>query len=286
MKHKIFISGNSGYCMGVKKAFIKSLEISKKYTDVVLYGEMVHNRFALQTLADNGIKIINSLEEILNDKKIRNVIIRAHGIPPDEEALLRKSDKTIFDLTCPKVKQVQILSSKLTKENYRILIFGKKDHPEVKGIKGYCKDNNFVIKNIDDTIKIPFGKIDKIAFISQTTMNSDDFVKIADKVKSEFKNTQIFNTLCASPVKTQVEAVNLARKVGIMIIVGDKMSANNNTLFEKVSSVTDSVFIETPDQLDFEKLRNYEKIGISGGSSTPDWQIEEIKKTINIRING
>jgi 4-hydroxy-3-methylbut-2-enyl diphosphate reductase len=108
-------------------------------------------------------------------------------------------------------------------------------------------------------------------------MNSDEFLKIGEKLKKKFSNLKIFNTLCISPVKTQDEAVRLAGIVDLMIIVGDKMSANNNTLFEKVKNVITAMFIETADELDIYEIGKYEKIGISGGSSTPDWQIEKIK---------
>ena len=286
MKHQISISGNSGYCMGVKKAFLESYEIASKNENSVLYGEMVHNRFALKALTDAGIRIIDDLQEILNDKEIQNVIIRAHGIPSSEEKMLIDSGKKIYDLTCPKVKQVQLLAGKLTDDGYKIVIFGKKHHPEVTGIKGYCNTSNLFILNKPELVdEVPFYRDDDVALISQTTMNSSEFEKIAGLLKSRYAKLEVHNTLCASPVKTQVEAEKLARKTGIMIIVGDKMSANNNTLYEKVSSITQSVFVETADELDLDRLKNYEKIGIAGGSSTPDRQIKEIKDRISGELN-
>jgi (E)-4-hydroxy-3-methyl-but-2-enyl pyrophosphate reductase len=280
MSVNVIISKNSGYCMGVKNAFIRSYEIASKFSNTVLYGEMVHNKVALDTLYKKGIIIKNDLNDIISDPEIRNVIIRAHGIPPDEEKILIDSGKNIFDLTCPIVKKVQILSQKLSVFGYKIIIFGKENHPEVIGIRGYCKNGNYVINDPVNIDKIPFDKDDKTALISQTTMNSDDFESISLLIKKRFPLIEIHNTLCNSPVTAQMEAVKTAKEVELMIIVGDKMSANNITLYDKVRKYVRTVMVERKEDLDISGLVKYSKIGIAGGSSTPDWLLEEIKKMI------
>jgi len=277
---KIMVSKNSGYCMGVKNAFMQSYKIAEKYSDICIYGEMVHNKFALESLYKKGIIIKSDLKDIINNEKIKNVIIRAHGIPPEEEEILNKSKKNIFDLTCPKVKNVQLLAQSLSNNGYKIIIYGKNNHPEVIGIRGYCKNNNFVIKDLSEIEKLPFDIKDKIALISQTTMNSDSFNKIAEALKIKYINLEIHNTLCSLPIKTQNEAIELSKNVDLMIVVGDKMSANTNTLYEKIKNYTLALFAETKMDIKTGDLKKFEKIGITGGSSTPDWQIEEIKNYI------
>jgi 4-hydroxy-3-methylbut-2-enyl diphosphate reductase IspH len=121
MNKEIIIANHAGYCMGVKNAFLKSYEIAEKYKNICIYGEMVHNKFALESLYRKGIIIKNDLNDIINDPDIKNVIIRAHGISPYEEELLKKSSKNIFDLTCPKVKKVQLLAKKLSQKGIKYL---------------------------------------------------------------------------------------------------------------------------------------------------------------------
>lgn len=280
MKPNIIVASHSGYCMGVKRAFAGSFEVSQKYKDVCIFGEMVHNKYALKSLEEKGIAMKKTLEEIVNDPDIKNVIIRAHGIPPEEKRFLQDCDKTVHDFTCPKVRQVQQLTKDLSKEGYTIILFGKSSHPEVKGILGYCTGNYYVIKNYNEAIQLPMEKIEKPVLLSQTTMNSDEFEKICKFLKTINMNIRVENTLCKAPIITQVEALAMAKEVDAMIVVGDKMSANTTTLFEKLDGKVPTWFIETVDEVDISVMAEYKTIGITGGSSTPEWQIKKIKEYI------
>lgn len=278
---KIIISKNAGYCMGVKKAFEGAYKIAIESTEVCIYGEIVHNKFALNNLKEKGLVTINNLDEIIDDKDITGVIIRAHGIPPQEEKKINESNKRIFDFTCPKVKQVQLLAKKLSDDGNTIILFGKKSHPEVVGILGYCKKPYYVIKDIDDAKNLPIDKIKKPAVISQTTMNSIIFNEICIYLRSKVSSIKIYNTLCNSPIRIQDEAIELSGHVDAMIVVGDKMSANTTTLYEKLKEKIDTYFVETIEDIDTKKISKYKVIGITGGSSTPGWQINQIKEFIS-----
>ncbi|MBN2544615.1 MAG: 4-hydroxy-3-methylbut-2-enyl diphosphate reductase [Spirochaetes bacterium] len=277
---KVIKSKNAGYCMGVKRAFNNSFDITKKHKKICVFGEMVHNRFALKSITEKGIIIENDLDKIIKNNDIENVIIRAHGIPPYQEETLLKNNKKVFDFTCPIVKQVQLLAKKLSDTGYTVIITGKETHPEVIGITGYCKKNHYVVKSLEEAKKLPLDAIKRIALISQTTMNSNVFFEILEYFKSKRKDLVYHNTLCNLPVKIQENALTLAKKVDLMVIVGDKLSANTTTLYDKLKLVKKSIFVETVNDLDKNELKKFKKIGITGGSSTPDWQMDEIKNWI------
>ena len=111
-------------------------------------------------------------------------------------------------------------------------------------------------------------------------MNSITFYEISEYLESKINNLKIFNTLCNSPVKIQKNSINLANNVDAMIVVGDKMSANSLTLYEKVKNIKKTWFIEDYYELNLNDLLSFKKIGITGGSSTPIWQIEKIKDNL------
>lgn len=274
---KIIVSKKAGYCMGVNRAFKNALEISKKMKNICIYGEMVHNRFALQELTDKGIVIKNDINEIINDEKIINVIIRAHGISPEEEMLLKSKNKNIFDYTCPIVKQVQLLAKKLSDNKHEIIITGKDSHPEVIGIKGYCTGPVYIVKDMEQAEKLPFNLIKNPALISQTTMNSYIFNDILNFLKTKMNNLIFHNTLCNSPIKIQDEAIKLAKTVNYMLVIGDKLSSNTTTLYNKLKEIVKCSFVEEIKDINIDDLKNLNKIGLTGGSSTPQWQIENVK---------
>jgi len=284
-KYEIVISKDAGFCMGVKRAFTESIDLSKKYNNLITYGDLIHNRFALEELYKNNIKSIKDIDEILKGSN-ENIIIRAHGVSPKEEKTLKKN-KTIFDLTCPIVKNVQKLAEKLKKEQFFVLIYGKNEHPEVIGIKGYCENNNLVFENIDELNNEKLkGK--KLALISQTTMNNIKFEDITLKLKEKYKNISIHNTLCRHPIKNQEKSLELAKNSDIMIIVGDKNSSNTKTLYDKVATISKTIFAETDEDLiEFSKdLKKSKKIGITAGSSTPISQIEKIERAVKTILDS
>ncbi|HOV13673.1 MAG TPA: 4-hydroxy-3-methylbut-2-enyl diphosphate reductase [Spirochaetota bacterium] len=276
IESNIIIAKDSGFCFGVKNAFEKTISLTNTAKNICIYGEMVHNKYALNNLYNKGVIEKEDINEIINDDRIDIVVIRAHGVSPKEEQILRESNKQIVDLTCPKVKNIQLLAKKLADDNYFILIYGKENHPEVIGIKGYCEDKNLVIKEKSDIDKIA-NNIKKIALISQTTMNSDKFHSISVFIKQKMPNIDIYDTLCKAPINKQNEAIALSKSVDCMIVVGDRLSSNTVTLFEKLKEVIPSFFIEKIEDIDIEKIKNYDKIGISGGSSTSYEQLEQIK---------
>lgn len=275
MSIKIVVAKGTGFCGGVNNAIKRSLKIIN-HQDTCTYGEIVHNRFAQEDLKKQGIVNINSIEGIINNPAIRNVIIRAHGVMPEEEELLRKY-KTVYDFTCPKVKKVQLLARRLTDEGYQVIIYGKQNHPEVIGIRGYTGGKAVVIGSGDDLDTLgPFSG--KIALISQTTMNSQKFDELQKKLKVKYLDIEIYNTLCQSPIYSQTHAEELAGKVDAMLVIGDKKSANTNTLFEKIKRINENAFfIETVTDLPIAELKKFSSIGLTGGSSTPLSQIESIR---------
>ena len=268
--------------MGVKNAFTSSLQCSESMHNICCYGEIVHNKFALQQLTDRNITVENDINRIIDSPDIENVIIRAHGIPPNEEQRLRQS-KNVIDLTCPNVKKVQNLAASLAKQDFFIIILGKVNHPEVKGICGYCEDHHIVVRNLAElqAHADSLNNCARLSFISQTTANFKDFDEIASFLTEHYPNVEIHRTLCFAPIAIQNASVALAQNVDLMIIIGDRQSANTTTLYDLCSEKCRTVFAETPDDLSDIDWNGIERIGISAGSSTPESQIMTIKKFLD-----
>lgn len=270
----IILAESAGFCMGVKNAFDKTLEIAKDYPQTVILGDIVHNRFAINEIEKSGLIVVENVDEILNDTEIKNVIIRAHGITLKTYKRLEDAGKKIFDLTCPIVKKVQLLTKQLSDANHDIIIFGKKDHPEVMGICGYCS-TEFVIVSSEDEAKELSKKLQSPVLISQTTMNVEHFERIQNILQLTYPNLTVHNTLCRNPQRTQEAALKLAEQVDLAIVIGDKKSSNTHSLYERMSTKVKTLFIEYPNEIvSFDK--SIKSIGLTAGSSTPNFQINAV----------
>ncbi|MDE7396021.1 MAG: 4-hydroxy-3-methylbut-2-enyl diphosphate reductase, partial [Clostridiales bacterium] len=100
----------------------------------------------------------------------------------------------LIDATCPFVKKIHRIVEEKSGQGYFVVIAGKKTHPEVAGICGWCKDSLVIDENSDLT---PLLLHDKICLVAQTTFETEKFSVIIKKiVKLPLKTVEIFNTIC------------------------------------------------------------------------------------------
>lgn len=269
---KIKLANSYGFCFGVKRA-IKMAENSPNSATI---GELIHNAEEIKRLSDNfNVKTLNSIDEIGDEK---SVIIRTHGILKQDFEKLQ--DKKVIDATCPFVKKPQQIVKDCSSKGYDIVIFGDKNHPEVKGVKSYCThDFVYVVLEPDELESIKFHK--KIAVVSQTTKKIENFKKIIDYLMSKAREVRVFNTICNATLQNQTAAAELAKEVDVMIIVGGKNSSNTKQLYLiSKQFCDDSYLIENENELQTDWFNGKNICGISAGASTPEWIIGRVMEAI------
>jgi len=265
-----------GFCFGVKRAIEIALKAIKEGEEVYTIGPLIHNIEVIKELEKKGIKIANSIEEIKGEK----IIIRAHGVPPNFYEEAKKLEKKLYDGTCPYVKLVQNLAKKLFKEGYEVIIIGKKEHPEIKGVMGYIENKGIVISSPKEVKNLNI-KNKRIGVVVQTTFREDLFKKIINEILSKSFETKIFNTRCPDTRLRQEKTIELAKESDLMIIVGGKDSSNTRRLFEISKKYSKFAYhIERPEEIKREWFKGVKKVGIAGGSSTPREIVLKVKEII------
>lgn len=266
---EILISKTCGLCYGSNNAITKTRESLNIHNNVVLYKEILHNQNVINELERNNAKTINELNEI---KENDFVIIRAHGEPYSTFKYYKERNINFLDCTCPNVTNIHNLVNKYDNLNYKIIIIGKKNHPEVIGTKGWC-NNPFIIESEEDINSIN-PNFDKYFLVIQTTFNKDKAVILLDKIKKSLSN-KVFeykNTICNAQKLINDDSIKLANEVDLMIVIGGKHSSNSIELYNNVSKVKKTIFIENINELDDYINRNFfnniNKIGITAGAST------------------
>ncbi len=273
---RIELASSYGFCYGVKRA----IEIAEKHENSFTYGPLIHNKDEINRLKDGfNIGLIEKIEDIKNDNA---VVIRTHGIPKNELAVLKKQKNRIINATCPYVTTPQNIVEKMSNEEYSIIIFGDKDHPEIKGVASYAKKQNdlFIVLDKEELKELPLRS--KVALVSQTTKKPEDFLKIVNALILTQKEVRVFNTICNATFENQDAAAELAKKADIMIIIGGKHSSNTKMLHSiSQKDCPDSYLIENESELQKEWFENKRLCGISAGASTPDWIVQNVINSIN-----
>jgi 4-hydroxy-3-methylbut-2-enyl diphosphate reductase len=269
---KLKIAKKAGFCMGVRRAVNIVLKtINEGERPIYTYGPLIHNPQVLKMLEKLGVSIIKKPDEEVPPGKC---IIRAHGVPPEEKEILAKKHK-IIDGTCPRVLKVHALAERAVKEGKTVIIIGDRDHAEVKGILGVCKNKGIVISSLKEVDSLP--PLKNYLILSQTTQDKELFKKISEEILKRFPGGKVINTICNATEIRQNEVRALCKECDMLLVIGGKFSANTNRLAQIAKEEGTTAFlIETPEEIPFPEVEKNKIIGITAGASTPNWLINEI----------
>ncbi|MGM0438604.1 MAG: 4-hydroxy-3-methylbut-2-enyl diphosphate reductase, partial [Bacillota bacterium] len=249
----------AGFCFGVQRAVDIAIEAVKDHenNDVYTLGPIIHNPQVVEKLDNLGVKAIDSINEI----ETGVIIIRSHGVEPEILKKAKEKGLHIIDATCPYVKNAQKYAAELIDEGYQTFIYGDKDHPEVKGIYGATDKKATIINSKDELLSKTFSE--KIGFVAQTTKSPTSYKDLISEVIIKTNELKVFNTICNTTEVRQNSALDLAKKVDVMFVIGGHNSANTNRLAEICKKTkTPTYHIETSDEIDLDWIKEKEKIGI------------------------
>jgi 4-hydroxy-3-methylbut-2-enyl diphosphate reductase len=295
MKIRIGIDKESGFCFGVQNAVHLAEEELQRTGNLYCLGSIVHNQMELGRLRNMGLKFIG-YEDF---KKLKNVkvLIRAHGEPPEIYSIAHRNGIKIIDATCPIVAQLQAMIRTGYQKHKRtggtVVIFGKKNHPEVKAHLGQTEGNALVVNKLSDLDHLNFKE--PISLYSQTTMSKEEFeeiiASIAEKIVSNGgspdKLLHVNRTICRQVINREEGIKKFAEKYEIILFASSRESSNGRVLFGLCQSVnTASYFITKLEDLDNIPLHHVSSIGICGATSTPGWFLEKIKTRVTELTTG
>ncbi len=277
---KIRIAKTAGFCMGVRRAVDLALDLKRQQPPlpIVTYGPLIHNPQTLNLLESRGISQTNSIDDIEGG----TVIIRAHGISPQERKELEAKRINIVDATCPRVTRVQALIDKHAKKGSFCIIVGDEDHPEVRALIGFATAGALAISGpemIDKLKSIPKQK--SVCIVAQTTQEPHKFDQIVQFLKKDGFDLSVYNTICDSTRKRQTEVKELAQDVEMVIVVGGKGSGNTKRLSEVAKEhCVRALHVETAEEISVTDLAGIDRLGVTAGASTPNWQIRSVIEKI------
>lgn len=272
---KVIVAEECGFCHGVENAISMAEQVVAEEGEVYSLGPIIHNKDMVKRLADNGLKTIESVDEI----KSGTVLIRSHGAAPEQITKIQEKGLNIVDATCVLVKRVQQIVKQLEKDGYAVVIVGDEKHPEVRAVMG-CVENVVVIGKKEDLHKIP--KDSKLGVVCQTTQSAEHFGKMIGKIAQQgFSELKVINTLCLEAAKRQNIAVELCKKVDIMFVLGGLDSANTRKLAELCRKYNSSTFhLQNWREFDRKLVFGKGVAGLTAGASTPRWIIDEFARNL------
>jgi len=254
---KIEKTGEIGFCFGVKRAIDILEKLSRERGGVETLGAVVHNQQVLQRLAESGVRVARGVDDIKGD----TVAISSHGVAPEVEEEIRARHIEIVDTTCPFVHRLQTAARRF------------------KGVLGWAGGKG--LATLDDEVVSRLKPLPRrIGVLSQTTQipaHFAEFVKrLIDGAFSKDSELRIIDTICHDLRKRQAQALELARRVDLMLVIGGHGSANSNRLAELCSAATETYLVETAEEIKPSWFKGKHHIGITSGASTARADIDEV----------
>ena len=282
-KLDIYLAGPRGFCAGVDRAILMVQEALKKYgSPVYVRHEIVHNKYVVDSLKDEGAIFIEELSEI--DQKDRPVIFSAHGVPKSVPIEAEKLNLLYYDATCPLVSKIHREVEIFERRNLPVILVGHRNHPEVIGTMGQTTNEIFLVENIEDVKNLPIGKDQQVAYVTQTTLSVDDTKEIIDEIKTHFKNylEPKKKDICYATTNRQDAVKDIAKNCDYFFVLGSKNSSNSLRLVEVAKNYGSrkSFLIDDIDSFDPEIINNSSKIGITASASAPEVLVNQILKKI------
>ncbi len=273
---KVVLARTAGFCIGVKRALELVLKaINENQTQIYTYGPLIHNPQVLDLLQERGITVLRPGQTVPEGL----VVIRAHGIPPQQRRQLETGSTLIIDATCPRVAKVQAIIRRWAAKGSATLIVGDADHPEVEGLLGHTEGRGYVVVSSQDVAALP--ELGDLIVVAQTTQSEGVFADRVAEIKARFPQARIFNTICDATASRQAEVQELAHNAEALVVVGGRNSGNTQRLVE-ISRATGipTYHVETEQELDLEEMSRYHTVAVTAGASTPHWLIGNVVSTL------
>lgn len=281
---QIKLAETAGFCFGVDRAVNLVYDLISKGERVCTLGPIIHNKQLVDDLNSKGVKTIDTPSECEKDYKI---VIRTHGVEKSVIDEIESRNIPYVNATCPFVRKIHRIVSEQDKGTVT-LIAGDEKHPEVMGIRSFCKGESFVFNNEQELENIiNSGEINpenSIICVSQTTFSLEEWKKCKKNLKKVYTKCEIFDTICSATADRQEEACSLSKECDAMIVIGGRHSSNTCKLRDVCSENTPTFLIETASELSGIDFSTYKVVGVTAGASTPSVIIKEVLKTMSEEI--
>lgn len=276
------VDEHAGFCAGVARA-IALAEKSLAAGQLLSIGPIIHNPLEVARLERRGLRTVAQERVEGSDPEslpARRVLVRSHGISEALRTSLESAGLELIDGTCPIVCKVQQLVKSYCAQGYRVVIFGKKDHPEVRGLVGHCPQGAVVVGSVEEAQQLGPSE-EPTVLVAQTTAPESVFTQVADVLQQRIPALKVHDTTCRSVRRREKSIAVFAQAHEVLVFVGGKESSNSRQLFSICQQHNRrSFWIEGPQEVQAEWFAAVGSVGVTGGASTPYWLLRQVADII------
>ena len=263
-----------GYCHGV----VDAIRIAKRVAGeesgpVYMLGQLVHNTHVTDELQEHGVGLVDggaNRMELLDRVADGTVIFTAHGVSPEVVRRAQEMGLKTVDATCSDVVRTHDLVRDLAGRGYDVVYVGRRGHPEPEGVAGEAPGKVHLVQDPEDVDALAITN-DRVAVTCQTTLSVWDTEAMIERVRERYPAVEVHNEICRATQERQEAAVEAARDVDLVIVVGSPRSSNSRRLVEVVEKLTGTParLVDDIGDIRSEWFEGVRRVGVTSGASTP-----------------
>src|SRR6202158_3577790 len=270
-----------GFCAGVVRAVdIVELALQAYGPPVYVHHEIVHNRYVVDQLRQNGAIFVETVEEVPLGAVL---VFREHGVPPTTREEARLRELHVIDATCPWVTKVHLEALKFARENRTIILIGHRDHQEIVGTSGEAPDRTIVVDSVTAVDALEVEDPSKLSFLTQTTLSLYDTQEIVARLRQKFPEIKgpASDDICYATQNRQEAVEQVAQDVDLILVVGSQNSSNSNRLVEVAARhAVKAQLIDAASDIDVKWLEGVQRVGLTAGASAPEVLVEQVSQRL------
>lgn len=273
----VILAKPRGFCAGVDRAIICVEKALERYgAPVYVLNDIVHNKAVVNNLREQGAVFVKDLGDV---PKGSHLLFSAHGVGPERWDLAKDLQLDVIDATCPLVEKVHHEARRFAEKDFTIILIGEEGHDETVGTMGWVPDHVKLIMSKEDIASLEVPDESKMAYITQTTLSVDDCQEVIDALRERFPAIQgpPKADICYATSNRQAAVRALAPRADLVLVVGDRESANSTRLSEIAAGYgKPSYLISSADSIEDAWLEGIETILVTSGASAPEILVESV----------
>lgn len=274
----MLLAAPRGYCAGVDRAVI-AVERALEHFGAPIYvrKEIVHNRHVVETLSQRGAVFVDETDEVPEGAR---VVFSAHGVSPAVHAEAAERSLSTIDATCPLVTKVHKEAIRFARDGFRILLVGHAGHEEVEGTMGEAPDDITLVQSPDDARSVEIPAVEKLVWISQTTLSVDETMATVDILRERFPHLKDppSDDICYATQNRQVAVKKIAAEADLVLVVGSANSSNSVRLVEVAleHGARAAHRVDFAREIDETWFHDVSTVGVTSGASVPDNLVQDV----------
>jgi (E)-4-hydroxy-3-methyl-but-2-enyl pyrophosphate reductase len=276
---KVKRAAKYGFCSGVRIADLKVKRFAAAGGRGAILGQVVHNERVVEEMEQLGVRTVDEIQAVQEP----TIIFSAHGVPPSFHETATSNGLKVLDTTCKFVYDIHRESKNALAAGFHLIFIGDPRHREVIGYTNDLDPATYhIVSTIEGANAVDWSRYPKLKVFYQTTLNADDYEDVVRAIEQRTALVERADTICYATKENQDAARVLSNdpEVDVIVVIGGKKSANTKHLWEICNERKPAYLVQGADDLDHTWFRGAQVVGVTAGSSTPDYVIDEVEQAL------